>query len=151
MANDINNVVLVGRMTKDFELKFTSGGMAIGKISLAVGRSVKKNEQWTNESSFFDVTIFGKYAETLNKWLHKGSRVAVKGELRQERWQDKEGKAQSRVGIVADEVQNLDPKPQDAGQAPQQQRGPRLASQPESIANHDFGNTAGFDDDIPFM
>lgn len=104
---DLNKVIVVGRITKDSELSYTTGGTAKLSASIACNRSVKKNEQWTDEASFFDVTIWGKLAENMSKFLLKGKQVAVCGCLQQDRWSDKEGNKRSKVYIVADTVQLL--------------------------------------------
>ena len=57
---DVNHVIIIGRLTKDIVLKYSSGGMAIGSFSIAVNRRTKKGEQWVEEASFFDVSLFGK-------------------------------------------------------------------------------------------
>lgn len=103
---DINSVVLVGRCTRDAELRFTSSGTAICNFSIAVNRRVKKGDQWTDEASFFDLTLFAKTAENLNKYLTKGTQVAVKGELRQDRW-EKDGQKFSKVTVGVEDVQLL--------------------------------------------
>lgn len=104
--NDLNSVTLIGRLTRDMELKYLQTGVAVGTMSIAVNRSVKKNEQWVDEASFFDVTLFGKSAENLRQYLLKGKQVAVQGSLKQDRW-EKDGQKFSRVGIIADAVQLL--------------------------------------------
>ena len=103
---DVNRVILIGRCSRDAELKYTSGGMAISNIALAVNRRVKKGDQWTEEVSFFEVTLWGKTAEGLSKYLLKGKPIAVEGELRQERWQ-KDGQSRSKVVISASNIQLL--------------------------------------------
>ena len=95
---DINTVVLTGRITKDPELKYTSGGTAIMSFSLAVNYSKKQGEQWVDEVSFFDCNYFGKAAESVKQYMTKGQMVAIEGELRQERW-EKDGLARSKVVI----------------------------------------------------
>ena len=107
MANDLNCVFIVGRLTRDMELKYTSGGMAIGKFSLAVNRKKKSGEQWVDEASFFDVACFGKTAENLSQYMTKGKQVGVDGSLRQDRWTDESGNTRSRVVINADNIQLL--------------------------------------------
>ena len=134
MASDINQIILVGRLTRDCELKYTSGGMAIGSMALAVNRRVKKGDQWTDEGNFFDVTLFGKQAEGLNQYLLKGTQIAVTGELVQERW-EKDGQKRSAVKINAQGVQLL---------------GSAKGGQPQGKAPEFQVNTVGFDDDIPF-
>lgn len=103
---DINNVVIVGRLTRDAELKYTSAGTAVSKISIAVNRSIKKNGQWQKEASFFDVTLWGKTAESLQKFLTKGTQVGVQGELVQQRW-EKDGQSRSKVEINCRTIQLL--------------------------------------------
>ena len=103
---DVNHVIIIGRLTKDILLKFTSGGMAIGSFSIAVNRRTKKGDQWVEEASFFDVSLFGKSAEGLAQYLTKGKQVAVEGELRQDRWQQ-DGQPRSKVTIAANNVQLL--------------------------------------------
>jgi single-strand DNA-binding protein len=103
---DLNLVVLIGRLTRDAELKYTTGGTAVCKFSVAVNRRRKVNDQWEDEANFFDVTLFGKQGETLNQYLLKGKQVGISGELRQERW-EKDGQTRSRVEIVANNIQLL--------------------------------------------
>jgi len=69
IMNDMNIVAINGRLTKDAELKYTSGGMAIATLSLASNRSVKKNDKWEDEANFFDCTMFGKSAEAVKQYL----------------------------------------------------------------------------------
>jgi len=103
---DVNHVILIGRLTRDAELRYTSGGMAIGKFSLAVNRRVKSGDGWADEASFFDCSVFGKTAESLGSHLVKGKQVAIDGELRQSRW-EKDGQTHSRVEIAVNNVQLL--------------------------------------------
>jgi single-strand DNA-binding protein len=106
MSQDFNHVIIIGRLVNDAILKYTSGGMAIANLSLAVNRRVKKGDQWTEEVSFFEVTLWGKTAEGLKPYLLKGKQIAVEGELRQERWQQ-DGQNRSKVVISASNVQLL--------------------------------------------
>ena len=132
MANDLNCVFIVGRLTRDMSLTYTSGGMAIGKFSLAVNRKKKSGEQWVDEASFFDVTCFGKTAENLSQYMTKGKQVGVDGSLHQDRW-EQDGQNRSRVVINADNIQLLG-----GGTEPAQSR--QEAPQ----------NPGYFPDDIPF-
>ena len=136
MANDLNCVFIVGRLTRDMEVKYTSGGMAIGKFSLAVNRKKKSGEQWVDEASFFDVTCFGKTAENLSQYMTKGKQVGVDGSLHQDRWQDDSGQARSRVVINADNIQLLGGGTEQTASAPSRKEEPQ-------------GNQA-FPSDIPF-
>lgn len=146
MVNDINQVVLIGNCVRDVAISYTQGGMCIGKLALASNRSVKRNDQWESEVSYFDVTIFGKTAENLQPYLVKGQKVAVSGILKQDRW-EKDGHKYSKIGIVANTVQLIGSNPRSNG-----------ANQPaESVSAPSSTNTVddstGFDDfpeDLPF-
>jgi single-strand DNA-binding protein len=105
---DLNRVTLVGRLTRDAELKYTSGGMAACKFSIAVNRKRKNGDEWVDEASFFDIVLWGRQGEAINQYLVKGKQVGIDGELRQERWQDRDsGQARSKVEIVASNIQLL--------------------------------------------
>jgi single-strand DNA-binding protein len=103
---DINHVVLVGRLTRDAELKYTAGGQAVCKFSVAVNRRKKSGDQWVDEANFFDIVLWGRQGESLNQYLLKGKQVGVDGELRQDRW-EQDGQNRSKVEIVANNLQLL--------------------------------------------
>lgn len=103
---DINHVVLVGRLTRDAELKYTQGGAAICRFSIACNRRRKNGEQWEDEANFFDIVLWGRQGEVLNQYLVKGKQIAVDGELRQNRW-EQDGQNRSKVEIIANNVQLL--------------------------------------------
>ena len=102
--SDINNVFLVGRLTKDAELKTTNNGFAISKFSIAVNRNRKNGDKYEDVANFFDIVLMGKKASALNQYLLKGKQVGIQGELKQERWTNESG-SHSRVEIMAYEVQ----------------------------------------------
>ena len=104
---DINTVTIIGRLVRDEELSYTAGGMAVGKISLAINRSVKRDGEWQNEPNFFDVTIFGKQAEGLKQYLTKGKQIGVTGFLKQDRWTDPQGQSRTKISIIANDIQLL--------------------------------------------
>jgi single-strand DNA-binding protein len=106
MAEDINCVVLVGRLTRDAELMYTSSGFALTKMALAVNRRRKSGDQWIDEGNFFDVTLWGKRGEGLSPYLKKGQQIGVQGQLKQDRW-EQDGQKRSRVVIEADNIQLL--------------------------------------------
>ena len=101
---DVNHVVLIGRLTRDAELKYTSGGQAVCKFSIAVNRRKKNGDQWEDEANFFDIVLWGKQGESLQSYLVKGKMIGVDGELRQDRWQQ-DGQNRSKVEIIANYVQ----------------------------------------------
>jgi single-strand DNA-binding protein len=144
---DINSVVLVGRLTRNAELKYTNTGMAVSKISLAINRKRKKDDQWVDEVNFFDVSIWGKTAESLQPYLLKGKQIGVSGELRQNRW-EQEGQSKSRVEVVAINVQLLGGGGKSEGKV-QDYKAPDSTgtNEPE---NESVPVTDQFEDDIPF-
>lgn len=138
--SDVNHVILIGRLTRDAELKYTASGQAICKFSIAVNRRRKSGDQWVEEANFFDSVLWGKTAEALNQYLVKGKQVAVEGELRQERWES-EGRTHSRIEVNANNVQLLG-----GGQDRQQS----IASQSSQSASPSSNSEGGFDDDLSF-
>lgn len=93
-------VTLVGNLTRDPELRFTAGGMAVATFGMAVNRKYKETE----EVSFFDVTAFGSLAENLVESVTKAMRVVVVGRLTQRSWEDNQEKKHYKIEVVADEV-----------------------------------------------
>ena len=110
-----NLTILTGRITKDLELK-QAGQTTVTNFSLAVDNPFKRDD-----TSFFDVVAFGKTAELLNNYCSKGSKILVEGNLKQDRFTDKEGKNRSVVRVVANRIEFLDSKGSNQGQAPKQQ------------------------------
>lgn len=96
-------VIVAGNVTRDIEIKYTQGGMAIADIGLAVNEKRKVNGEWVDEASFFDVTMFGRTAEIASEYLGKGSNILVEGRLKQETW-EKDGQKRSKVKIVCDRL-----------------------------------------------
>lgn len=106
MATDLNNVMLIGRLTKDPESKYLPSGMAVVEFSIA--NNYYMSNKGSNEVNYFDVVAFGKMAETVAKYLTKGKQIAITGTLRQERWQDKDtNTARSKVKIIMQSMQML--------------------------------------------
>ena len=102
---DTNVVVLSGRLTRDCELKYTSGGTAVLSGSIAVGERVKRGDQWQNEASFFNFSVFGNTAEGVKPYTTKGRQVVISGRLKQERWTAQDGSARNQVTVVVDNFQ----------------------------------------------
>lgn len=112
MAGDINHLVLIGRLTRDCgqqDFTYTPGGTARANVSMAVNRTRKNGDQLVEETSFFDITIWGKTAENLHPYLTKGKQIGVTGYLKQDRW-EKDGQKFSKVHVVAEDVQLLGSK-----------------------------------------
>lgn len=132
MAGDLNTVALVGRVTKDSELRNSSSGIPLCNFSVAVSRRVKKGDQWSDEASFFDLTLWDKQAESLNKYLVKGTQVAVQGELRQDRW-EKDGQKHSKIQVFVSSIQLLGGGKREGSVAPTEAGG-----RPSEVYNEDI-------------
>lgn len=101
---DINTTNIIGRLTKDAELTYAGSGAAIVNFSIAVDHMKKKDG--STDTSFFNCKVFGKLGETLAKYMTKGKQVAIRGYLKQERW-EKDGQKQSRVVLNCEEIELL--------------------------------------------
>jgi len=155
---DLSIAVLVGRLTRDAELKYTPSGQPICHFSIATGANVKKGGQWVDEASFWDVDLWGKQGESLNQYLTKGKMVAVEGSMRQDRW-EQDGQAKMKVIVNANSVQLLGGG-QDSGQTRQDTRpdtrqegcttGRATAQTPSHPAPLAAPSADDFSDDIPF-
>ncbi len=151
----LNHVVLTGNLTRDAELKFTGSGLPILKFSIAVNRSVKKDDSWQEEASFFDAVVIGKRGEAIHKYMTKGKMVGIEGQLRQDRW-EQDGQKRSRVEIVVNEIQFLGGRSTGSAQG-----GSDFVEDTEGYAPRSGGGGGGgkpaaqpagdeFEDDIPF-
>lgn len=107
MAANFSRVILLGRLTRDPEVRYTTGGTAVTTLSLAVNRRIKRNDVWEEEVSFFDIVVFGRRAETCAEYLKKGRQALVEGDLVQRRWETQEGQKRSKVEVNARDVQFL--------------------------------------------
>ena len=99
-----NKVILMGNLTRDPELRYTASNLAVCKIGMAVNRRVKdqQNDQWREEATFVDVTIFGKRGEAFERFHKKGASAFIDGELRYDTWEDKEtGAKRNKLYVVA--------------------------------------------------
>lgn len=122
MAKSINQVILMGRLTRDPEQRTTTGGKTIASFSIAVDRGGD-----SDQADFFEITAWEKLGDLVIQYLGKGRRVLVQGRLRQDSWDDKEtGKKRSRVEVTATDVTFLD-GPSD-GQGGGQSSAPRQST-----------------------
>ncbi len=104
-----NKVILVGNVTRDPDLRYTTKGTAVVKLGIAVNRS------WRNESgetkqevTYVDVDAFGRQAEAIGQYLKRGRAVLIEGRLRLEQWKDASGKKRTRRGVVLESFEFLD-------------------------------------------
>ncbi len=101
-----NRVILVGNLTRDPELRYIPSGTAVSEIGLAVNDRVKRNDQWVDETTFVDVTLWARTAEVANEYLSKGSPVLIEGRLKLDRW-EKDGQKFSKLRVVGERMQML--------------------------------------------
>jgi single-strand DNA-binding protein len=150
-ATNINVVVVTGNLTRDPELKSTSGGTAVCKLRVAVNsRRRDQGGEWVDKPNFFDVTVFGAQGENCANYLSKGRPVAVEGRLEWSEWDASDGSGKrSKVEIIANSVQFLGSRDGSGGGNAND-----LQAQSDVPADtSDFegaGVGAGKDDDIPF-
>ena len=105
-----NKVILAGNLTRDPELKYTSTGMAIAKIGIAMNRKWKSETgEMKEEVTFVDVDAFGRQAETIGQYMKRGKPILIEGRLKLDQWDDKQsGQKRSRLGVVLENFQFLD-------------------------------------------
>jgi len=126
MAN-LNKVMLIGRLTRDPETRYTSGGTAVCEIGLAV------NESWTDKqgnrqenTAYVDITLWGRQAEIADEYLNKGSQVFIEGKLKLDQWETREGEKRSKLKVTATGMQFIGSR-QGGGQQQQQQSQGQMA------------------------
>ena len=107
MAGDLNRVFLLGRLTRDPESRQVGSGVSLCRFSIANNRIFSQDGQKREEVSFFNCTAWGRLAEIIQQYCHKGKQVALEGRLRQSSWQDNEGKKRSNVEVVVEQLQLL--------------------------------------------
>jgi single-strand DNA-binding protein len=133
----LNKVLLIGRLTRDPEIRYLPSGMQVSSFTIAVNRRYRDRDgNWQEESYFFDVETFGVLAERIGRQLSKGYQILLEGSLRQDKWESSAGEKRSKVKIVADKI-NLLSKP---------------SEKPSSFEEKDFTEPTDLssDDDIPF-
>jgi single-strand DNA-binding protein len=104
MATNSNSITVIGNLTRDPELRYTTGGRAVANFSVAVNRRYQVNGEWQEQVSYFNVVAWGDLGENAAATLSKGSRAIVFGRLEQREYENREGERRTMVEIVADEV-----------------------------------------------
>ncbi|HFP6686635.1 TPA: single-stranded DNA-binding protein [Staphylococcus aureus] len=140
----INRTVLVGRLTKDPELRSTPNGVNVGTFTLAVNRTFT-NAQGEREADFINVVVFKKQAENVERYLSKGSLAGVDGRLQTRSYENKDGQRVFVTEVVADSVQFLEPKSNN-----QQPNNNYHQQRQTQTGNNPFDNNADSIEDLPF-
>lgn len=105
-----NKITILGNLTKDVKLTATQSGASMVLNTIASSHKKVVNKEIKEETCFLDIVVFGKMAENMNQYLHKGSKVFVEGRLSQDTWQDKEGKTRYSYKVVVETMKFLDSK-----------------------------------------
>lgn len=141
----VNRVIITGNLTRDPELRTTTGGTPVLGLGVAVNDR-RKNQQtgeWEDYPNFIDCTMFGARAQSVSRYLSKGSKVAIEGKLHWSQW-EKDGQKRSKLEVIMDEIEFMI-QGQQQGQAPQQ------APQQQQMAGMPAPKAQSvYDADIPF-
>jgi single-strand DNA-binding protein len=139
----INRVVISGNLTRDPDLRSTSSGFPILGFGVAVNDR-RKNQQtgeWEDYPNFVDCTMFGTRGQSISRFLHKGSKVAIEGKLRWSQW-ERDGQKRSKLEVIVDEIEFMSPRGDNNNSAPHPATAP--AKPAPSV------NASVYDEDIPF-
>lgn len=105
-----NRVILLGNLTRDIEVKYLQSGMAVADVGLAVNdRRKGQNGEWIEETTFVEVTMWGRTAEVAAEYLSKGSPILVEGRLKYDTW-EKDGQKRSKLSVVCERMQMVGSK-----------------------------------------
>ncbi len=154
MAN-VNKVILIGNVTRDPEVKFTSKGSAVTDVGLAINRTYTlESGEKREEATFVDVELWGRLAEIAGEYAKKGRPIYIEGRLRMDTWEDKaSGQKRSRLKVVGENLQLLGGRPDGAGR-PASSGGDHESHEPAPVRRTAPSRPAPpsteADDDIPF-
>ena len=137
----LNKVFLIAILTRDPEIRFLPSGSQVTSFSIAVNRAYRVNNEWREETYFFDIETFGQLAERLGKQLNKGTQILVEGQLRQDRWETAAGDKRTKVKIVADRVSILSGKSAERPEKIEEEPELDISTEPEDFSS---------DEDVPF-
>ena len=145
MAKDLNKVLIIGRLGKDPEMRYTPGGNAVTTFSVATGRQWRDGSgESHDDTEWFNVVTWNKLAEICNEHLRKSSRVYIEGRLQTRQWQDQDGHSHYRTEVIASDMIMLDSRaPRDSGAYEDHDTPRSMPRNPRS--SMDIG-----DEDIPF-
>jgi single stranded DNA-binding protein (ssb) len=99
-----NRVVLAGHLTREVDLRKTKNGSSVANAGIAVNDRVKRGDEYVDEPTFLDLTLFGKTADFAAEYCGRGSLVLVEGRLKQDKWQDTDGKEKSKIVVIVEQL-----------------------------------------------
>lgn len=139
----VNKVILIGNLGKDPEVRYLEGGTAVAKFTLATSENYK--DKTTGErktlTEWHNIVVWRGLAEVAEKYLKKGSQIYIEGKLRSRQWQDKDGNNRYTTEIVADTMQMIGKRDDNAG---------NVQNQSSSTSSPDIEQNNNFEDDLPF-
>ena len=135
MMNNLNSILLEGNLVADPELRYTPKGAPVCSFRVACNRFYKQEEELQKEVSYFDVTAWNRQAEVCNEYLTKGRGVRVVGRLKQDRWEDAEGKTRSKVHVVAEHVEFKPKFKNDSNEPTEGQEQPKESEEAEDAVD----------------
>ena len=147
-----NKVILMGRLTRDPEVRYSANGTAITNIGLAVNRNWRNQDGQTQEEvTFVDVTAFGKRGEAVGQYLKKGRPIFIEGHLRMEQWDDKQtGQKRSKLAIIMDAFEFIDSRGEGEGGGGNFSGGGGAPAAGGAAPAAGGGGGFAEDDDVPF-
>lgn len=145
----MNKVFLIGNLTKDPEVKTTTGGTSVCTFRIAVSRRFK-NQQGERVSDFFDIVVWRQLADLCGQYLAKGRKVAVIGELQTRSYDAKDGTKRYITEVVADEVEFLTPRGEASSDVPEQAAKKSYRTEPVVQQSEGFTEVSDNDEDLPF-
>ena len=155
MARSLNQVILMGNLTRDPELRQTPSGQQVCSFSLALNRSYKdQNGEWQEATDYIDVVAWGPLGERVAQYMSKGRRALVQGRLQSRSW-EQDGQKRSKVEVLANDVTFLDSRGGESGDAGSNGTAGTPAPKPSKPNNkdvviEDIGDDPINLDDIPF-
>ena len=144
-----NRVVLMGNLTRDPELRYIPSGTAVSDIGLAINDRVKRGDQWVEETTFVDVTLWARTAEIANEYRSKGSPVLIEGRLKLDTW-EKEGQKFSKLKVVGERMQMVGGRGGTSGGGAKRGGGDSYEQTPEYSGSSPGGPAMPPNDEIPF-
>ena len=148
MARGVNKVILLGRLGKDPEMRYTPSGTAIATFSMATNHRQKSQDgEWVDKTEWHNLIAFGKTAEIAGEYLKKGKQLYIEGRLQTSSWEDQQGQKKYKTEIVISDLQMLGSKGDEGfsppSEAPKEEASQKDSSQPPEPAAEE-------EDDLPF-
>lgn len=150
MARGINKVILIGNLGAEPEVRFMPSGQAVANVRLATNETWRDRETGESQerTEWHRVVFFGKLADIVKEYLHKGSQIFVEGRIQTKKWQDKDGHDRYSTEIIANEMQMLGAR--GGGTVPFENESPGERAPAPSASPASSAAPADLDDDIPF-